>query len=670
MWKISRVFIVFIATIWLGVSSSSVVEKKAETMPYVEGEVLVKIKDSIHSSNLKSLHATMGSRVLHATKLRDGELQLIRLPQGMKVEDAIKLYNQSPYVEYAEPNYIVRKAQLIPNDPYFNLQWGLRNVGQNVDGFVGTQGIDIEIVNLWAQCQGGDVVVAVLDTGVDYNHPDLTQNIWSNPGEVCNNGVDDDGNGYVDDCVGWNFAYNTNNPMDDDVDGHGTHVAGIIGAVGNNNQFLAGVNWSVKIMPVKFMDNTGAGTIDAVVRAIRYAVNNGAKIINASYAYPFDCYATTPSKAEREALNYAKEKGVLVVAAAGNSGCNNDIYPTYPASYRMENVISVTAINSKGEMPYWANYGSLSVHLAAPGFRIYSLLPNGRYGQLSGTSMATPFVSGVASLLYACRSEMDYLKVRELLLSTVKPLTSTKDKTLSGGMLNAYGALSSQPVPLKPKIVSLEIGEGQIRLIFRDLSYIEDGFYVRLAPLGQNLQTVSELGSSQGAYNLITYTRNYNQDEEAKEYIYSVCAYNQYGESCIESQSFFIPLKSPTELSYSLSGNVVKLTWVDNSRVEDGYMVERKKEGEQWRVIATLPQNANSYIDTLQSSGVYSYRVRAYKGSVYSDYSQEVYVSYTSQTASNSSKGGGCSTGGLVSFAYSAFLLGMLILLRRLKKSF
>ncbi|MCX8075465.1 MAG: S8 family serine peptidase, partial [Aquificaceae bacterium] len=369
---------------------------------YVEGEVLVKVRAGVSKTRVGGVHAKIGAQVVKSMSLKDGEVQRVKLPKGVSVTEAINYYLSDPAVEYAEPNYIVRKAEIIPNDTSFNLQWGLRNVGQMVGGLPGVSGVDVGASYAWQTCTGGSTVVAVLDTGVDYNHPDLSGNIWRNTGETsCDNGVDEDSNGYVDDCFGWNFVSNNNNPMDDDSDGHGTHVAGVIGAVGNNSIGVSGVNWSVKIMPVKFLDAQGNGTIEQAVRAIKYAVDMGAKVINASYAYPSGCFSVSPSVTERNILEYARSRGVIVVSASGNYGCNNDNTPFYPASHRLDNVLSVSASNSMGGLPSWSNYGLRSVHLAAPGVKIYSALPSNQYGFLSGTSMASPFVSGAVAMLFS-----------------------------------------------------------------------------------------------------------------------------------------------------------------------------------------------------------------------------------------------------------------------------
>jgi len=258
-----------------------------------------------------------------------------------------------------------------PNDPFFSNLWGLHNTGQSVNGTSGTAGADMDGPEAWDVAQGSNTfVIAVIDTGVDYNHPDLSGNIWANPGEVAGNGLDDDQNGYVDDLRGWDFVDDDNDPMD--VVGHGTHVAGTIAAVGNNNIGVTGVCWQAKIMPVRALDAFGAGTDADIIAAIGYAVTKGAKVINASFGGP------DYSQAQYDALANANSAGVLFVVAAGNEGANNDTTPSYPASYNLPNIISVAATDQNDNLSNFSNYGATSVHVAAPGENIYSTFPAAR----------------------------------------------------------------------------------------------------------------------------------------------------------------------------------------------------------------------------------------------------------------------------------------------------
>ncbi|MBX3022703.1 MAG: S8 family serine peptidase [Bdellovibrionales bacterium] len=295
------------------------------------------------------------------------------------------------------------------------------------------------------------VIVAIIDTGADINHPNLSKNIWTNPGETgvapdgsdkASNGIDDDGNGFVDDAHGWDFV--SNSPALMDEHGHGTHIAGIIGAAPFDGPGASGVAPGVSLMILKYYDTETAGldNLANTVRAIRYAVDNGAKIINYSGG------GILRNRLEEEALRYAAENGVLVVAAAGNEGVNSDFFPFYPADYDLPNIISVGAVDRGGELLAVSNYGLGSVDLVAPGKNIFSTLPQGRYGYMTGTSQATAFVSGVAALMMAHDARYrDPATLRAQLLSSGRSLTSLRGKIGSGQLLNA--ALALQPTKLE-----------------------------------------------------------------------------------------------------------------------------------------------------------------------------------------------------------------------------
>lgn len=336
------------------------------------------------------------------------------------------------------------EQKVILNDPSVKKNWGL----------MGTRGkSDIKASNAWSITQGDRKIrVAVIDTGIDVHHPDLAENIWINPGESgidingrnkAHNGIDDDGNGFPDDVHGWDFVHNK--PIVTDNHGHGTHIAGILGAVGNNGIGTTGVSPKVSIMVLKYFDplSNGHDNLVNTVKAIRYAVSNGAHIINYSGG------GTEPNNDEYKAIKYAQDRGVLVVAAAGNERSNSDLAPYYPADYDLTNIISVTAINSAAKVLKSSNYGIRSVHVAAPGENIYSTLPNGRYGLMTGTSQATAFVSGVAALIMSHNDDFKFSQVKKQILATVDELPGLRHKTRTGGKLNSYAALAIQPsIPL------------------------------------------------------------------------------------------------------------------------------------------------------------------------------------------------------------------------------
>ena len=340
----------------------------AENGRYREGELIVKLKPGVLTASSVRAHQALGATVLGRLSLLNADH--VKLPQGITVRDAIIQYMQDPDVEYAEPNYIRSVRSTVPNDPLFNLQWELRNTV--------SPGVDISMPSAWDIVRGNSgLVVAVLDSGIDYTHPDLAGNIWANPGEPsCSGTADNDHNGFKADCRGWNFVDNNNNPMDDN--GHGTHVSGTIGAVGNNGLGIAGVMWNVQIMPLKILDAEGEGAVSDEIAALQYAITKGAKIINAS----FEGNSSSKSNAEMEAISAANAAGILFVAAAGNGddnglGSNNDSVAVYPGNYDLPNIVSVAATNQHDSLASFSNFGLSTVHVAAPGVSILSTVPPG-----------------------------------------------------------------------------------------------------------------------------------------------------------------------------------------------------------------------------------------------------------------------------------------------------
>lgn len=337
---------------------------------YVPGEVLVKFKPPVDRLTMEKLHEAIGS----ATKkvIRKTGITKVKLPEHLGVEDAIKHYSKSPDVEYAEPNYIYAASSLFPSDPFFSQLWGLYNVGQTG----GVIDADIDAPEAWSVSTGSlSIAIAVIDTGVDTSHPDLLPNLWTNPSESTGmSGIDDDGNGYVDDIHGWDFLEDDGDPSD--YNGHGTHVAATIAAKGDNAMGITGVMWSARIMPLRFLGASGAGDTAAAVEAIHYAVDNGAKVINASWG------GGGYSRALYDALAYALSKEVLFVAAAGNEENNNDLSPFYPCGYDLPNVICVAATDDRDQLAWFSNYGARKVHLGAPGVSVFSSVPLFSYGPL------------------------------------------------------------------------------------------------------------------------------------------------------------------------------------------------------------------------------------------------------------------------------------------------
>ena len=407
----------------------------------VPGDLLVGFQSDVSPADQQKILKSVGADEKKSFKKIHGSLA--HLTAGGDVDAAIAKLSKDPRVRYAEPNHVIT-ADSLPNDPSFGNTWGLDNTGQTINGAPGTPDADIDAPEAWNVTTGSpNVTVAVIDTGVDWTHPDLSSQIWINPGENCsgcrNDGVDNDHNGFVDDWHGWDFVNNDNNPMDDH--GHGTHVAGTIGAAGNNGVGLAGVNWNVRIMPVKFLNAQGSGTDAGAVSAVLYAAQNGADVMNNSWA------SSDYSQALADAITVADRHNSLFVAAAGNDGTDNDASPTYPASYDNPNVVSVAATDNDDNRAFFSNTGRRSVDLGAPGVDIYSTWPNGGYQYESGTSMATPHVAGAAALAKAAFPSASAVGLKALLLATVDPEPALATATSSGGRLNVGNAVACAGTP-------------------------------------------------------------------------------------------------------------------------------------------------------------------------------------------------------------------------------
>ena len=369
----------------------------------------------------------------------------------MSVEEALNLIKDDPRIEYAEPNYIIHLAA-VPNDTYFHLLWGMHNTGQTF----GTVDADIDAEKAWDISTGDSVIIGVLDTGVDIAHIDLQDNIWTNPGEIPDNSIDDDSNGYVDDVHGWDFPWNDNSPNDNN--GHGTHVSGTIAAVGNNGIGVTGICWSAKIMALKISEG---GSISGAISALEYAIKMAAKLTSNSWGI---YYHSQPLK---DAIDSSGAHGMLCIAAAANEKTDNDITPFYPSSYDLENIIAVAATNHNDTLAPFSNWGLTSVDLGAPGAHIYSTVPGDAYGYWSGTSMATPHVAGVAALIWSKYPSLTHLQVKERIMNTVDPLPGLAGKCVTGGRLNAFRAIA-EPDSIPPSSISdlvvAQTGGDEIRL--------------------------------------------------------------------------------------------------------------------------------------------------------------------------------------------------------------
>lgn len=423
---------------------------------YKPRELLIKFKRGVTRQQMDDVHLALGSTLI---KTMDRiNLHRVKVRDGVSEKEAIALYGASGIVETAERHALRYKCETLPNDPDFGMQWGLKNTAQT--------GADIHAPEAWDIVSGGkEVLIAVIDTGLDYSHPDLQGRIWMNPGEVPANGVDDDQNGFVDDIRGWDFAgASKNNPVADndpmDKDSHGTHVAGIIAAQRNNGIGVAGVFSKARVMVLKVQADDDDTMEDYnIIDALDYARAKGARIINCSFG------GESPSQSEYEAFEDLKSAGILAVCAAGNGdnydkGINMDnpgSQKTYPAYYAhstepsyppLDNIISVAASDQDDNLASFSNYGRNSVDVMAPGVTIYSTCLNETYCPNQGTSMATPHVTGIAGLILSRNPALTYAQVKSAILDNVDHLLpSIADKLITGGRVNAFTALSSIRLP-------------------------------------------------------------------------------------------------------------------------------------------------------------------------------------------------------------------------------
>jgi len=453
------------------------IKSQTEKAPYVPGELIVKYKAGT-SSKTNHLITKLNARVIEAIPNDLVELwQLDNWKGKMDMEQIAQNYKDHPDIEFIEPNYLYTTAEIeLPNDTDFSQQWALHNDGE-LEGSI--EDADIDAPEAWeVQSVSDSIVVGIIDTGVDWRHPDLINNIWQNSGEDLDgdgvlvkkngkwvfdpkdvNGKDDDGNGYIDDFIGWNFLDNNNQPFDyasaeggEFVQSHGTHVAGIIGATGNNSKGISGVTHKVQMAPLKFLSDkqNPKGTSWQVVRAINYAVKMGMQISNNSWGGNIDAENVSL------AIQNASNNNHLFVTVAGNGGKddigdNNMEVPYYPAYYGIENMITVANTNHSDVLSTSSNYDLQSISIAAPGTDIFSCLPhnsayyNAPYGNKSGTSMAAPFVTGTCALLW--QKQLDLLdtvfcqNIKQIVLDNVDLVPALLDRTISGGRLNAYNAL-------------------------------------------------------------------------------------------------------------------------------------------------------------------------------------------------------------------------------------
>ena len=394
--------------------------------PAAPGQLLVGFEKGVAKERQgRILSAVEGRLSKRFAAVRGGRLAVVRPRSGVALDALRKRLSRHPDVAYAEPDFFqFASAERTPDDPFYTLDYAL------VDS---PDDHDIDAPEAWGT-RTGCAKVGVLDTGIDTDHPDLAANVYKSDDKP-NNGKDDDKNGYVDDTYGYNAIAGKGSGEDDN--GHGTHVAGIVASRGNNANGNSGLCWSAKLVAVKFMNSRGKGSTSDAIDGIEYAVKKGLKVINCSFG------SSSKSSALHDAVDYAQDKGALLVVAAGNDSENIDKSPTYPASFTDSNILAVAASTSEDTLASFSNFGSDSVDVAAPGDQIFSTYLGGGYKTLSGTSMASPYAAGLAAMLRKQESGATYGELRKAIRQKVDKPSPLAGKVAFDGRLNAQKALAA-----------------------------------------------------------------------------------------------------------------------------------------------------------------------------------------------------------------------------------
>lgn len=416
---------------------------QAQSIPeHVPNQIIVQLRASARAADAFAVRGSVNATVVHRFKFIDAELWQI---DGISVAEAITSLGRDSRVDFVEPNYIVHidavatdkqvanteqvANTVIPNDTRFPDQWGLYNTGQ----VGGIPDADVDATEAWDVTTGGSVLVGLIGTGVDYNHVELANSIFSNPNEIAGNSIDDDLNGYIDDVRGWDFVNNDNNPIDDH--GHTTHCAGIMAAAGNNGVGVAGVSWSARIIPLKFLGSNGSGNIANGIKALEYAAMMGAKFTHNPWGGgPF-------SQAHYDAI---QATGLLFVTGVGMANANEDVSPFYPGSYDLANIVAVAGTSRTDAKASFSNYGATSVDLGAPAVSIVSTYPfTNQYNTFTGTSMAASFVAGAACLLFDAAPWLSALSAKDKILSSVDVIPALNGLWVTSGRLNVAKMLAT-----------------------------------------------------------------------------------------------------------------------------------------------------------------------------------------------------------------------------------
>lgn len=565
----------------------------------------------------------------------NGRVKVVQLAAGLSVPQALAQYRANPAVRYAEPDYHVSITG-DPNDMYYQdgSLWGMYGDQSTPAADNGSQAAEAWEAGITGTASGASpVYVGVIDQGIDISHPDLAPNIWNNPFDKPGDNIDNDGNGYVDDVHGWDFYHNDNSVYDPGYDQHGTHVAGTIGAVGNNGTGVTGVDWNVKLIATKFLGPDG-GYISDAISALDYYTDlktrHGMNIVAVNNSWGGGGY----SQAMQDAIDSAARAGILFIAAAGNGGGDNigddnDADPAYPSSYDttadvgFDSVIGVAAIAYNGNLATFSNYGATSVDLAAPGVNIFSTQPGSAYGYMSGTSMATPHVTGAVALFAAAHPGATAEDIRAAILAgaAAAPLPQLQGMVATGGHLDIAASLA-QPVteyaPLAPSDLTIaSVSRTTATLSWTDQSWNEDGFHiVRSDDNGDSWIPLTDVNANTTGYVDTNLTPGSTHIYRVSSYIASPGESDYTNSASATTLINFPAPATPSGLAVTgVTTSSISVHWNDNAVDESGYRLQRSIDGVNWANVAlSLPAGTNTYVDNgLNAATAYSYRVIAYR---------------------------------------------------------